>query len=112
MRLLLSGAGLLFALGTAFVLGTLVAWPLGLGRLGKWWHTAMGVAGLAVSWAFMAFLPLPHVLRITVNGIPVYVVWAAVGTFMVGLVMALIELEEPAARKEEPPAPGAPPGVR
>jgi hypothetical protein len=81
--------GILFFLASAFVLGTAVSWPLGLGRMGAGWHVGIGAAGIALSWAFMIFLPLPDLIRIAINGIAVYPVWSSVATLMVGTIVAL-----------------------
>ena len=85
--------GLLFGFAWAFILGKVICWPLGLGRMGTGWHLGIGVAGIASSWLFMIFLPLPHLVRITINGFPLYLVWSAVGTIMVGAVVALAQPE-------------------
>lgn len=86
--------GILLAIVTALVLGTVVAWPLGLRRLGTGWHIAIGFAGQGLSWVFVLLLPLPYIVRITINRVTVFPVWAAVGTFMVGLVVALLQPED------------------
>lgn len=47
--------------------------------------------GVTMGWAMVAFLPFPYIVRMALDGWTVYPVWAAVGTLLVGLVVALVQ---------------------
>lgn len=80
--------GVLFVLLTATVLGIVVCYAVGLGELGREWHVGIGLVGVSGGWALVAFFPIPYVIRVAVDGWPVYPVWAAavalLGALLVG----------------------------
>jgi hypothetical protein len=90
--------GFVFVLGVALILGTLVAYPLGLGSLGIGWHLGLGLLGQAVSYLFVLVLRVPYLVHAEVSGISVFPVWAVVGTLMVGLVAAIFQSAGPGSR--------------
>lgn len=83
--------GMLFVLLWAGVLGTVVSYLCGLGSLGRAWHVGIGVARVTIGWAMVAFLPFPYLVRMALDGWTVYPVSTAVGTLLVGLVVALYQ---------------------
>lgn len=86
--------GMLFMLLVALVLGTALCYLLGLGSLGRTWHLGIGVGGIVLSWVMLAVLPLPRLMRVSVSGWTVDPVWAALGTFMVALVVGISRKDE------------------
>lgn len=86
--------GFLFALAIALVLGTLVSYPLGLGRVGRTTHTLIGVGGLLLGWLLVVLLPVPYVLRLGLAGVRVYPAWGLVGALLIALVIAILRAEE------------------
>lgn len=82
--------GLLLAVGFAWFVGTALSYLFGVGHLGTSWHLAFGLAGMALGWFFLLVLRVPYWLRVSVNGIDVFPVWASVGTAMVVVVAALV----------------------
>lgn len=86
--------GLLFFLFFSLVTGSIIAYPLGLGRMGGGWHLGIGAAGTVLGWLFVLFLRFPEVVTIGVNGWDVYPLWATVGTLVIGMVIALLLPED------------------
>lgn len=86
--------GLLFFLFFSLVTGSIIAYPLGLGGMGRGWHLGIGATGTALGWVFVLFFRFPEVVTIGVNGWGVYPLWAAVGTLMIGIVVALMLPED------------------
>lgn len=82
--------GLLFFLFFSLVTGSIVAYPLGLGRMGGGWHLAIGAAGTALGWVFVLFLRFPELMTIGVSGWDVYPLWAALGSLIIGIVISLM----------------------
>lgn len=58
--------------------------------MGGGWHLGIGAAGTALGWVLVLFLRFPELVAIGVNGWRVYPLWAAVGTLLVGIVIALM----------------------
>lgn len=82
--------GLLFSGVAALIMGTFVAYPVGLGHLSWRWHLGFGLGGQFLSWLFVTVLSLPYVMRVTVNRTTLFPFWALLGTIMVALVAAIL----------------------
>lgn len=82
--------GLLFFLFFSLVNGSVVAYLLGLGRMGGGWHLGIGAAGTALGWVFVLFFRFPELVSIGVSGWNIYPLWAALGSLVVGLLIALM----------------------
>jgi hypothetical protein len=52
--------GIILALISAQILGTVASYLLGLGRLGPKWHFGIGFAGLMLGWVFVTILRTRH----------------------------------------------------
>lgn len=83
--------GILFVLLCATGLGTAICYVLGLGGLGRQWHVGVGVAGVISGQLLVTYFPIPYVIRIAVNGWPVYPVWAAIGTLLAAMAVGALE---------------------
>lgn len=83
--------GLLIAIGFAWLAGLIFSHLVGVGHLDKYWHLGFGLAGMALGWFFVLVLRVPYWVRLSVNGVDLVPIWAAVGTVVVVLVAALVE---------------------
>jgi hypothetical protein len=83
--------GLVIALGFAWLTGLILSYLFGLGHLDTYWHLGFGLAGMALGWFFVLVLRVPYWVRVSVDGVDVVPIWAAIGTAAVVMVAVLVE---------------------